>query len=709
MVIPVPERKQIALRTYGNKPIETEKPIHRSRRARPEPSEWALVWDTETFDDEAQQIRIGTYRGYCNGVLDEAGFFYDPLSLTDDERSLLFHYAVEHGLQVHTVAEFIEDVFFPIVYELHGLCITFNGLFDIARIALDHGPAQRPLSMRGGFSFRLSNDDRWPHIQIKHLNNRSALVQFTNPKPQKTPRGERKRGMKVPAFRGFFVDVHSLAGALLSGSWPLKELSDHLKVTDPKLDEPDFNAAIDEKFLEYALRDPLTTWECFEVLRDRYDSYGLTLTPISRIISEASLGKACLREMGIRPWRELQPDFPPWLIGIIMSTYYGGRSEVKLRRIIRRILYCDFLSMYPTICTLTRLWHFVIAKGVDWRDATAEVQKWMKDLRFGDLQRREAWPNLSVLVQVLPDGNLFPVRAQYGDEAQRTIGLNHVTSKHPIWFTLADCIASWVIDHRWPKVLRAIRFDPVGVQEGLIAWNIFGSPDYRVDPVVDDFYERMIDLRTDVKASKLQAVQSGDKELAERLDIEQNGMKITANATSYGIFVELNVVQPAKPVEVDYFDAAGEPHRESLNQYEEPGNFFHPLLATLITGGARLMLALAERLATDEGIEWAFCDTDSMALARPDGMADAEFLERAQRVRDWFTPLNPYTRKGPVFKIEDANYRLKNREITADLEPLYCFCVSPKRYALFNIDGRGRPVLRKASGHGLGHLRAPYE
>ena len=37
----------------------------------------------------------------------------------------------------------------------------------------------------------------------------------------------------------------------------------------------------------------------------------------------------------------------------------------------------------------------------------------------------------------------------------------------------------------------------------------------------------------------------------------------------------------------------------------------------------------------------------------------------------------------------------------------YGFAVSDKRYVLFNLHD-GRPVIRKASAHGLGHLRAPY-
>jgi len=48
-------------------------------------------------------------------------------------------------------------------------------------------------------------------------------------------------------------------------------------------------------------------------------------------------------------------------------------------------------------------------------------------------------------------------------------------------------------------------------------------------------------------------------------------------------------------------------------------------------------------------------------------------------------------------------------KIGADIVPLFCVAVSAKRYVLFNLDARGRPVLRKASAHGLGHLRPPYD
>jgi hypothetical protein len=132
------------------------------------------------------------------------------------------------------------------------------------------------------------------------------------------------------------------------------------------------------------------------------------------------------------------------------------------------------------------------------------------------------------------------------------------------------------------------------------------------------------------------------------------------------------------------------------------------LLATLITGAARLMLTIAERLAEDSGITWAFCDTDSMTLAKPEGMGQKDFFERAEAVREWFTALNPYENKDSLFKLEDANYRIEDGKLTGEIETLYVLAVSTKRYVLFNLVERGRPSLRKISAHGLGHLLLPY-
>jgi hypothetical protein len=189
------------------------------------------------------------------------------------------------------------------------------------------------------------------------------------------------------------------------------------------------------------------------------------------------------------------------------------------------------------------------------------------------------------------------------------------------------------------------------------------------------------------------------------LDTEQNALKIAANATSYGIFVEVNVNEGDGET-VMIHSAGGRSYPVETNKLETPGKFFHPLLATLITGAARLMLAITESLVLDRGLEWAFCDTDSMAFAKPAGMGPDEFYTRVDEIVKWFADLNPYSFPGSILKVEDVNFDAKGARTRV---PLYCWAVSAKRYALFNMGEAGTPVLRKASAHGLGHLRAPYD
>ena len=74
-------------------------------------------------------------------------------------------------------------------------------------------------------------------------------------------------------------------------------------------------------------------------------------------------------------------------------------------------------------------------------------------------------------------------------------------------------------------------------------------------------------------------------------------------------------------------------------------------------------------------------------------------------VVEWFRPLNPYGFDEPILKIEKVNFSVNDK---TQIAPLFCWAISSKRYALFNIDGSGRPVIRKASAHGLGHLISPY-
>ena len=88
-------------------------------------------------------------------------------------------------------------------------------------------------------------------------------------------------------------------------------------------------------------------------------------------------------------------------------------------------------------------------------------------------------------------------------------------------------------------------------------------------------------------------------------------MKIIANAASYGIFIEINTED--SKCEADVYGL--EHFKCKVSKKEKFGRFFHPLISTMLTSGARLLLAMAETWLQKHRGYYAFCDTDSMAVS----------------------------------------------------------------------------------------------
>ncbi|WP_026180795.1 hypothetical protein [Henriciella marina] len=379
------------------------------------------------------------------------------------------------------------------------------------------------------------------------------------------------------------------------------------------------------------------------------------------------------------------------IFGPIMATYYGGRAEVRIRRAITEVLYCDFKSMYPSVNALMKLNAFLVAAHFEHFDDTANVQRFLDTVTLDDLKQKDVWPKLHAIVQLSPDGDIVPVRARYSDGRQnQTIGVNSLTSNQPVWYTLADLVASKLFTGKAPKIDRAVRFVPGPKQSDLRPMKLLGRDEYLFDPNTEDLFVRLIDMRDEAK-------RQGDP-------IEKQ-LKILANSTCYGIFAEIRHDTSNDKLPLNVFGLDGERHTIQLKAVEYPGSYFNPVLAAMITGAARLMLACAETVAADNGLGWVFCDTDSIALARSDGVDRADFQQSARAVVDWFVNLNPYQKPGSILQIEDVNYAPGSKD---EIEPLFAWAISAKRYALFNIADGGSPIIRKASAHGLGQWLPPY-
>ena len=379
------------------------------------PSEWILVFDCETRTTPDQRLRFGAYQLRNKGRLFERGAFYEPEVLSVEDLTLLSQVVAEKSetsdgerVRLLTREQFVDEILYGSGRDVGAQIVGFNLPFDISRLAIDHASARR--SMRGGFSFKLSEKEGRANVAIKHLSQKAALIRFTGEKPEEAedeaaeidPDAFHESELPADPDRGYFVDVKTFAAALTSSSHSLASLSELLDVPTKKTESEEHGGPLTPDYVRYGLRDVQTTWECFDALARRLASFGLDETGPYDLYSEASLGKAYLKTMKIARWRELQPGFPPQMMGQILSAYYGGRAEVHIRRQIVPVIHCDFLSMYPTVCTLMGLWDFVRARGVIYREDTERVQALIETPReelAEQLRHKPIWSELTTLVQ----------------------------------------------------------------------------------------------------------------------------------------------------------------------------------------------------------------------------------------------------------------------------------------------------------------------
>ena len=708
------------------------------------PSGWQLVFDTETLMGLGQGLRVLAYQVREHDELHEAGLAYDPKALTETELATLEGYADAHVLRLRTQTEFVVDVLERVLVDLRGILIGLNLPFDLSRIASGHGRIgvgrganhKSDRSMLGGVSFSFPGTDM--RIQVKRTSARAAFIRLALRAGSSPEKRNRERGGNAADHRGYIVDVGTVAGALLGKKLTLKAIADLLGTAHRK-SSVDFAGPIDAALLDYAMNDVQVTWECFVALRNRYASFGLTETPLWRIHSEASLGKAHLREMGLTPWRAVQPDFPKDLSAAILETYYGGRVECGIRAVAVPGVLVDFSSEYPTVSALMGMWPYHIATGVEAEEGDpAETQTWLERITVDDVLEPGFWPRLHAIVQVDPMGSRLPTRASYGpvqrsrrhhgSRAARNVALPIRRDQTLQWWTLADAVAAVLEGGTAPRILRVVRFRPKAPQANLEAINVAGDGRYRVDPLGDDFVRRLVELRTALRRDGRVARASGDERVADELDARAGALKKSANSIAYGIPIEVNVTDFGKSVTVEVARPDGTTYSPpSVHRLEEPGVWFHPLVATLVVAGGRLLLAAAMRLVHDAGGTYTYTDTDSLhVVATPNGglveraglaagkAAPIPALSWSQvaAITDRFDALNPYDRDlvpGSILALVDVNFDPE----TGEQREVQCFSIAAKRYALFTVDDGGQPRIARSrmeahrSEHALGHLLSP--
>lgn len=657
----------VALRTFSTKKEEKKQSTFRHKQDAPEFPR-VFTFDTETTADEYLNLKFGSFNVHENDVYHYGGLFWDERHISEKEHKVLKEYAEKHNIRLFSLKEFIK-LFYLEVYEKKVLCIGYNINFDLSRIILDYGHGR--YSGKDGFSFILTEDTTYPRLRIKHLTGRSYNVEFTRAKG---------KYRKEKTFKGHFLDVSNLACTLTDSKSLTLEKACEIFDTPIKKKATDEHGRITPKYIDYNIKDVKSTYQLFKKVRLEYEKYQLGIS-MTDIYSAASLGKQALNQFNITPFMQQNPEFPPEILGNLMSAYYGGRCECRIRKTPTKATVLDFFSMYPTVTLLLGLWDFVIADKIQYANDTENVQQLIDTFTFMDAINLDLWKQFNVLVEIEPDGDILPTRAKYAEEdGTFNIGINHLTSNDSMYYFLPDILASKLLTSKSPKIKRAIRFIPKGIQENLKESEVYGV---HVNPKEDNLIKVLVERRQEIKGEMKKV--SKESHEYDVLDAQQRALKILNNSTTYGIYIEMH------PKDEEKLDVFSNVNFGTEGKYEQPGKFFNPIIGANITAGARLLIAIAERFVLDKGEVHAYMDTDSIFVP--------PYL--AEELSHLFDSLNPYDFNKPILEIEEG------------MEDIWFYGISSKRYCLFHrisnkiVIPEGKKLFYKL--HGLGHITNPFK
>ena len=694
------ETHDIFVRAYAVATDEGDKPRKSYSLDFPKWPRYVLVFDTETRITADQSLTFGVFR-LCElrndtyTLIREGLFYADDLPTT--ERTVLENYsrtavsdakAFPPEFPLYSRSDFMKKVFWPAIKRSGALICGLNLPFDLARLALvwnrgDHDEWSLTMSQ-----YSNGEENRnVPRILITPIDSKKAFIRLARPwKPE-----EWKDNGKA-----HFLDLRTLAWALFNRSFSLKRLCEELQAEHQKIDhEPTGEVTVEE--IEYARQDGRCTVDALNALKQEFDKHPISLKPCNAY-SPASVAKSYLDAMGIiRPAEKFA--VPLKYLGIAMQTYYGGRSETRIRCMEVPTVPVDFTSEYPTCCALLGLFDVLTAASLTFEDDTASVRRLIKRISLDCCFDPGLWKQFRFFALVQPDNDILPVRTVY-DGVTQNIGNNYLTSDTPLWFAGCDVIASAIRTGKPPRILRAIRMVSHGKQGGMKTVNLRGSM-VEINPYIDDLFRKVIEQR---KLNK------SDKKLYYWL-------KILANSI-YGFFVELIPELQKNNVHLEVF--SGEKRfSDSSDVIEKAGLWFFPPLASMITSAGRLLLAMTEECVNRKRGTYLFCDTDSLAIVSSKNGGSLNIGSTGRRILSWaetqkianrFASLNPYDRKavkGSILNLVDANY--VDSDPAERQRQLYGYSIAAKRYALYERAGKSSITIVDPKAHGIGFLYSPQD
>ncbi len=673
----------------------------------------AVIFHSVCTADEKQDPVFGAY--ICAQLEDgkyvakEIGLFY-----RDDhpeEMQVFKNFIKDSVYELGSLEEFRRKIFLKYL-KSGGLIVAYDAPFQISRIAVK---STKSLKHRRAFSlyFRLFKDKKTdklrpspfdPGLSIQSIGASKAVYYPIKYKfhEQDESEEEQKSGVHV-------LDLKTLTGVFTGEALPFSSACKIFRIPGGRRHKSR-RQLVTKRAIVSLMKDIVGELELLNRLREELHHHPLNLAP-ERCYSPATLSKNYFLAMGIKPPQE-KFNIPDWVNGIAAQASAAGRSECKARLTPLPITYVDFFSQFPAISSLLNCKEILCAESWEFADFTNGAIELTQRVGLEHCFGPELWKELRWFALVEPWGDVLPTRAKYAahQDSDPTLAWNFLSSKQPVWVTGLDVVAAKVTTGKPLKILKAILVIPHGVQPGLRPIKLYGQID--VDPVRDDLAVKFIELRTAIRATK--------PELAA-------GLKVAANSAAFGLLCQLNVRDLESPSSLQVF--SGETNYQTPPQkvWEQRGDFFCPVIASLVTGGSHLLCAMLERLVRDLGGQIAAMDTDSAMIVStkngglvpcaggphrvekfqlPSRHAAVKALshDEVDRIRNLFETLNPWrsTLNVPFLKLEKENFALDGQR-----QQLYAYCIAAKLYCLYNLE-ENKLLVRKPSGHGLGILKAPY-
>lgn len=719
-----------------------------------EPPYYFLTPDCETFTIIKQDLRVSFWqlRGistlqarqlFEKGQLTTehlktivaAGFILGDEQLYSNDFDTIRNYAAQLSYRgkyksiqiiVSTKQEFVKNILYPYAY--YGKCpgwstkypqfakiIGFNLPFDVSRFTEKYTKALG--DYKGGFSIRLCDCKRdefgnyeystctaHPNIRILKLGRHKHMFEF-----ESTPRF--KNGKEFTKTHGYFVDAQTLGIAIAPNDKPIHENNVYYGPNtlaamcrqfgvEAKLNSPDFDKPIDNYYLDYLVQDVNSTYELYYAEMLLYRQWQFKRKE-QNVYSSASMAKSMLEILGIPKHYADTWNISNETLGYCMTTFHGARCEVGIRLIPVEGIALDFTSQYVFLNYVMGLQDFWMSEDVREIDATQKAQNILANPNLLEsLQNKDYWKNLRIIVRIdsiSPDKPArLPVRFKPDNQPQYNETLNYVSFDTPMWFTLADVIASVLLTGNIPHISKAIEFISAGAKRQTNVYPLMSNNNYTIDLKRDDLYKRVIDLRRTLASDE--TLKNDENIKAICLGLKQIGA-----AGSYGIQCQIDVEESSKAkYDITLYSLDTIPIQHKT--FEKPGDYFAAPIATFITAGGRLLLAIFERLVRDNKLLIGMMDTDGTFVAKPCaelGLASMDsmvFERRVQSIVEYFNRLNCFENTENLLKYEKYNYNV----VTGKREPLYFIGISSKRYVLYNRNKNGTFRVRKASAHALG-------